>query len=435
MGSNEEAFIPSVYIETLGCAKNEVDSREMAKRLRAAGVRISHDRADCDAIIVNTCSFIQAATEESIDAIFEALDEPGRINTGVRVVVAGCMPARYGADLESSIPEADRFVPCSKEDDIVEVISALFDWKPVDPDQRVEQPRITSAYLKISDGCNRWCTFCTIPSIRGPYRSFSFEDILVQARELVSEGARELILIGQDTGIWGCDLPGEHDLAWLLDALAHELLQVRFRVMYTEPDGITDELLSVMERHENICSYLDIPLQHVSPKVLKAMGRRGSAPTFEALVERIRKALPNVTLRTTLMCGFPGETEDEFEELVDFVRLGLFEYVGVFAYSQEGGTKAAKMLDQVPEDVKEMRARELRDEADSVSAALVAERVGSNASVLVEGIEEDGQLFGRAASQAPEADGITFIDAGEPGDVVDVRIEDTLLYDMEGVVL
>lgn len=428
------ARAPRVFIDTLGCAKNETDSRQMAERLKGAGAQLTDDAQMSDVIIVNTCSFIRQATEESIEAVLDALGVKGEDGRAPQVIVAGCMPSRYGEELEASIPEAASFLPCSQEDDIVEAVCTLTGWVPEakDAQGRAFAP---FAYLKISDGCDRWCSFCTIPQIRGRYHSFLFEDILAEARGLAQTGARELVLIGQDTGIWGHDLPEGHDLAWLLGHLADDLPHVRFRVMYTEPEGITDALLDVMATRSNVCRYLDIPLQHVSSHVLAAMRRSGSAEAFRELVGRIRAQVPDVTLRTTLMCGFPGETEEQFEELLEFIREALFDYVGVFAYSQEEGTKAALMEGQIPEDVKEMRARELRDEADSVSAVLVAARAGARMRVLVEGAEEDGQLYGRADCQAPEVDGVTYVDAGKPGQLVEALIEDVLLYDMEGTVL
>ncbi len=424
---------PRVLIQTLGCAKNEADSRAMEERLGRAGISVVGDVDDADIIIVNTCCFIQSATEESIEAVLDALGFAKDAKRDVRVIVAGCMPARYDQDLEASLPEADGFVPCSEEDDIVDVVCNLAGWIPSCNAQALEQAGPLCAYLKISDGCDRWCTFCTIPKIRGRYHSFSFDDILAQARKLVSAGTKEIVLIAQDTGIWGHDLDGGHDLAWLITHLAEALPQTRFRIMYTEPDGITDDLLDAFERVPNLCPYLDIPFQHVSPHILAAMNRAGSFEELVGLAQRIRARIPHMTLRTTLMCGFPGETEEDFEELIRFVRQGLFDYIGIFAYSPEEGTKAAVLPDQVPEDIKQMRAQELRDEADSVSAQLIAERIGTTSSVLVEGIEEDGQRFGRAESQAPEVDGVTFVDAGDVGTIVDVLIEDTLLYDMEGV--
>lgn len=425
--------MPQVFFETLGCAKNEVDSRDMADRLHQAGFTVTDELDESDVAIVNTCSFIRAATEESIDAVLDiaSLDE------GVAkrpLILCGCMASRYGADLAEALPEADRFVPCSQEDDIVAVVCEALGIPVPTGQAATAAPAPVWAYLKISDGCDRWCSFCTIPLIRGRYHSFPQERILGEAQDLARRGTKEIVLIGQDTGIWGQDLEGDQDIAWLLEQLAQKLPAVRFRLMYTEPEGVTERLLAVMAAHPNICPYLDIPLQHVNPRILSAMHRKGSAEGFRRLIERVHEVLPDVTLRTTLMTGFPGETEEDFEELLSFVEEGLFHYVGVFAYSPEEGTRAAELPDQVPEEVKQMRARELRDLADSVSSSLISQRVGSTQEVLVEGAEEDGQLFGRAACQAPEVDGITFLDRGAVGDVLSVCISDTLLYDMEGEV-
>lgn len=425
--------MPQVFFETLGCAKNEVDSRDMADRLHQAGFTVTDELDESDVAIVNTCSFIRAATEESIDAVLDiaSLDEGAAKRP---LILCGCMASRYGADLAEALPEADRFVPCSQEDDIVAVVCEALGIPVPTGQAATAAPAPVWAYLKISDGCDRWCSFCTIPLIRGRYHSFPQERILEEAQDLVRRGTKEIVLIGQDTGIWGQDLEGDQDIAWLLEQLAEKLPMVRFRLMYTEPEGVTERLLAVMAAHPNICPYLDIPLQHVDPRILSAMHRKGSAEGFRRLIERVHEVLPDVTLRTTLMTGFPGETEEDFEELLSFVEEGLFHYVGVFAYSPEEGTRAAELPDQVPEEVKQMRARELRDLADSVSSSLISQRVGSTQEVLVEGAEEDGQLFGRAACQAPMVDGITFLDRGAVGDVLSVCISDTLLYDMEGEV-
>lgn len=435
MDPTADAIAPAVHLVTLGCAKNEVDTQAMARDLRACGLRIAESIDGSDLVIVNTCSFIRAATEESIEAVLDALDHPLGERASRPVVVCGCMPARYGDELTDAIPEATRFVPCSKEDDIAKIACELLGWDEASASFHEDAPSMPIAHLKISDGCDRWCSFCTIPQIRGRYHSFPHADILDEARALAENGTKEIVLIGQDTGIWGCDLPDGHDLSWLIRSLAEALPDVRFRLMYTEPEGVTDDLLSAIEEMPNICRYLDMPLQHVSPSILSDMRRAHSADGIEAKVEKIRTRVPGITLRTTLMCGFPGETEDDFEELVSFVRSGLFDYVGVFAYSQEEGTRAAELPDQVPEDIKELRARELRDEADSVSAATMAEREGCMTSVVIEGAEEDGQLYGRAECQAIDADGVTYVDRGEIGEVVDVMIDDVLLYDMEGTVL
>ena len=438
-GRAEAPARPVCFI-TLGCAKNEADTAAMERRAVAAGYRLADDPERADAIVVNTCSFIQSATEESIEAVLDAAGLPRVAAGGTRLVVAGCMPARYGDELVAELPEAAAFVPCSREDDIVAVLDGLFGveravGEPPADEGAAARPAGTFGYVKISDGCDRWCSYCAIPLIRGRYHSFPFEQVRADVARLVDAGVREVDLIAQDTGRWGADFDEPRDLAWLVDALAREFPDTWLRVMYLQPEGVTDELLVVMGRHANVCSYLDIPLQHVCEPVLRAMNRRGSRASFEALVGRIRAALPDVTLRTTLIAGFPGEDDEQFEELLDFVAEGLFDYVGVFAYSREEGTAAFDLPGQVDEDEKAERAQRLRDAADAASAPLIAARVGRVAEVLVEGAEEDGQLFGRAQCQAPDVDGVTYLDAGEPGQVVAARIVDTLLYEMEGEVL
>lgn len=428
---------PRVCLVTMGCAKNEVDSAAMARALARAGYDVDAPAEEADVIIVNTCSFIQSATEESLEAVFEAASLPKVAQGRASVVVAGCMPARYGDDLEGELTEAAAFVPCSKEDDIVAVLGRLTGFAgtpeapaPARPAGEGEAP--VFAYVKISDGCDRFCSYCTIPHIRGRYRSFPYEDVRAEVAREVAAGAREIVLIAQDTGRWGQDLPGGRDLAWLVDTLAGEFPDTWLRVMYLQPEGVTDELLAVMAARENVCSYLDIPLQHVSAPILRAMNRAGSAEKFAALVDRVREAVPGITLRTTLIAGFPGETDEQFEALRDFVSEGLFDYVGVFPYSREEGTAAADLPGQIDEDEKAERAQVLRDTADEASRVRIAERVGAPMAVLVEGVEEDGQLYGRAQCQAPEVDGVTFVGAGRVGEVVEVVIADTLLYEMEG---
>ena len=423
---------PRIAFVTMGCAKNEVDSADMGRRLAEAGYAVGADPCDADVVIVNTCAFIQAATEESLDAVLEAAELP-RVAAGDAVmVVAGCMPSRYGAELERELPEAAAFVPCSREDDIVAVVEACAG--PGRPGPGAEGGKLSSAsaYVKVSDGCDRFCSYCTIPLIRGRYHSFPYEAIEADVRRAVEGGAREVVLIGQDTSRWGADLDEPSSLAQLVGRLAEAFPGTWLRVMYVQPEGVTDELLDAMAAHANVCPYLDIPLQHVDAGILRAMNRRGSAEAFRALVGRIRARMPHATLRTTLIAGFPGETEAQFDQLRSFVEEGHFDYVGVFPYSREEGTRAAELPGQVADEEKMERARALREVADAVGAARVRERVGRQMDVLVEGVEEDGQRFGRAQCQAPEVDGVTFVGRGEPGDVVRVRIEDTLMYEMEG---
>ena len=444
--ANTENRAPSVSIVTLGCAKNEVDSQEMAVKLARAGYPFSEIPEAADVIIVNTCSFIQAATEESLDAFF-AFAGLDRVAMGdAKVVMAGCMPSRYGDDLAEELPEAAAFVPCSREEDIVAVVESLFPNrlpKPVELDADgtigANEYALTTAgdspfiaYVKISDGCDRMCSYCTIPFIRGRYHSYTLDDIVADVAYKVKAGVREITLIAQDTGRWGQDFEEKSSLAHLMDELAGRFPETWFRVMYIQPEGITDELLQVMLRHENICRYLDIPLQHASKPVLRAMNRRGDAARYLQLIQHIRETVPDVVLRTTLIAGFPGETEEQFSELLDFIEEADLDYVGVFPYSQEDGTRAAQLDGQVDEDIKQERAQEVRDLADAISANRIAERVGSHMPVLVLGCEEDGQLFGRARCQAPDVDGVTYVSSGRPGDIVDVEITGTLMYEMEG---
>lgn len=424
----------SVAFITLGCAKNEVDSEKMRAKAKAAGYHIEQDPEKADAVVINTCSFIQSATEESLEAIFEAAGMENVASGDAKLIVAGCMPARYGDELEAELTEACAFVPCSKEDDIGEILNALFGGSPERDgadDDSDDEPSNVSAYVKISDGCDRFCSYCAIPYIRGRYHSFTLEDIDREVAAHVAKGAREIVLIAQDTGRWGQDFEEPSSLAALMDELAQRYPSTWFRVMYVQPEGITNELLKTIADRENICSYLDIPLQHVDKSLLRAMNRAGSREKYLALAERIRTAIPNVTLRTTLIAGFPGETEDQFEELCDFVSEGLFDYIGVFAYSREEGTTAYELPGQIDEDIKAERAQTLRDLADASCTPRIAQRVGQEMDVLVEGIEEDGQLFGRAMCQAPDVDGETYLTEGNVGDIVRVRIADTLLYEME----
>lgn len=425
---------PKICFVTLGCAKNEVDSAEMSEKLVSAGCSLCDDPSQADAVVVNTCSFIQAATEESIDAIFEVAGLENFERGAAKLVVAGCMPARYGDSLEEELSEASCFVPCSKEDDIVEVIGGLFpDFEPSrNPSDLTGIQGSPSVYVKISDGCDRFCSYCTIPYIRGRYHSFSLDDIKSDVAKHVERGAKEIVLIAQDTGRWGDDFEEPSTLASLISELAETFEDVWFRVMYIQPEGVSDELLEAIASHDNVCSYLDIPMQHVDADILRSMNRTGSRKEHLDLISRVRKAIPGVTLRSTFIAGYPGETEEQFEALCDFVEEADLDYVGVFAYSQEEGTRAAKMDCQIDEETKQQRAQTLRDIADSLSTARVSSRIGSRMDVLVLGREEDGQLYGRAKCQAPDVDGVVYLEQGEPGEVVSVMIENTLLYEMEG---
>ena len=430
---------PRVCFVTLGCAKNEVDTAEMTKRLTSAGYEVCDDASAADVVVVNTCSFIQAATEESLEAIFEVCDLPNFIEGSAKLVVAGCMPARYGDDLASELGEAQAFVPCSKEDDIVEVLAGVLgDAAPhasTPADAQSPWAASPASYVKISDGCDRFCSFCAIPYIRGRYHSFPLETVCASVAERVEAGVREITLIAQDTGRWGEDFAEPSNTAALLATLADEFPQTWFRLMYIEPQGVSDELLDVIASKPNVCKYLDMPLQHASKPVLRAMNRRGDENSHRELVARIRERVPGITLRTTLIAGFPGETDVDFDVLQNFLEEVEFDYVGVFPYSQEEGTRAAEMDGQIDEAIKIERAQSLRDISDAIGEAHVSARIGQDMDVLVLGCEEDGQRYGRAMCQAPEVDGVVYLEEGEVGDIVRARIIDTLVYEMEGDVV
>ncbi len=423
-----------VAFVTLGCPKNEVDSDRMAASLQPSFETV-HDTELADVVVVNTCSFISEATEESLAAVLDLAGSWRTERDGRRLVVAGCMPSRYGDELRGELPEVDAFLPVADEHRIAEVLTDLTGARASQgtstrPTRTASGP---SAYLQVSEGCDRRCAFCTIPAIRGPYRSRAAADLVQEASLLVSLGARELVLVGQDVSRWGVDLPGSPSLASLLRSL-DTIEGVRWlRLMYVQPDGVTDELLRTMASTPAVCRYLDLPLQHASRDVLRRMGRTGDTDSHLCLLARIRDAMPDVSLRTTLMAGFPGETRADAAELLRFVRDARFDYAGVFEYSPEEGTPAASMPGQVPPRTRRARAQRLRDEADLVGTDLADARIGSVVEVLCEGTDESGAPFGRHRGQAPDVDSVVMLDrAPGPGTIVDVRITDTYGYDLVG---
>jgi ribosomal protein S12 methylthiotransferase len=428
----------------------------MRARALAAGFVLADDPAEADVVVVNTCSFITEATEEAISTIFGLLELPRLAQGTAKLVVAGCMPSRYGETLTDELPEIAAFVSCAEEENIVEILEAVLPpAAPLAPLSAAPLLRTVSApwaYVKIADGCNRRCSFCTIPHIRGRYRSVPFDEILAEVTGLVSGGVREIVLIAQDTGIWS-DKGGDgtsgtapspsspSNLAGLLGALATRFPATWFRVMYLQPQGITDELLAVMAARPNICNYLDIPLQHASKRVLREMNRTGCGEEYLALLARIRAALPDVTLRTTVIAGFPGETRTDARELERFIETAAFDYVGVFPYSQEDGTAAGKREDQVPLRTRRARAQRLRDLADAVGFARVAARVSAAEEVLVieRDEDEDGDpgegaypLLGRTQRQAPEVDGMVHLDRGNIGELLSATMVEAYCYELDG---
>jgi ribosomal protein S12 methylthiotransferase len=463
--------VSSIAFITLGCAKNLVDTDRMRARVLSAGHSLANDPAEAEVVVVNTCAFVTEATEEAIAVILEATALPRVASGEARLIVAGCLPSRYGTEsLSADLAEVAAFVPVDDEERIVEIINggtSVARFAPevssaTTPDVAAarfaaEAPVLRTvsapwAYLKIAEGCDRFCSFCTIPLIRGRYQSRSSHEICAEAAKFVRGGVRELVLIAQDTGRWSepreqtpalahASAPGNASLtglADLLNTLASQFPETWIRVMYLQPSGVTDELLEVMAAHDNICDYLDIPLQHASARVLKEMNRSGSGAEYLELLARIRAALPKAVVRTTVIAGFPGETRAEARELERFIAAANFDYVGVFPYSPEEGTVAGERSDQIPKRTRLARAQRLRDLADNIGFALAAARVGSTAEVLITQREEDASelcpLLGRTQGQAPEVDGMVHLYEGCVGQRLSVRITESYCYELEGEV-
>jgi ribosomal protein S12 methylthiotransferase len=440
--------VPAVAFITLGCPKNEVDTDRMRAAVDASAFALAEQPEAADIVIVNTCAFIQEAVEESIAVILDLVGDWLPKDPRHALVVAGCLPSRYRKDLTDELPEVTAFLPVAEESSLLATLERITGASAGKDDEQgrgrtCRETRRTatrtlsgsSAYLQVSDGCHRACTYCTIPQIRGPYVSTPLESIAEEARELVDLGAREIVLVGQDITAWGRDLEGNETIADVVRAVAAVPGVDWLRLMYVQPDGVTDDLLGAIADNPNVCRYLDIPLQHASSCVVRSMGRQGDSDAFLALLARIRAALPDVVLRTTLIAGFPGETRADVSELHAFVRAARFDYVGVFAYSPEESTRAAELPSPVPSRTKRARFQRLRDLADEISFAEVTERVGTKLEVLVEGTDEDGRIVGRWRGQAPEIDGTVVLDRGTAGDIVMTRIVGSLGYDLEGEVI
>lgn len=437
-----------LYI-TLGCAKNEVDTDRMRALLDAADYQEVDSAQDADAVIINTCSFLASATSESIETTLALAEE---VNEGVRatrIIMCGCVPSRYGDQLPQELPEVSAFVRADEEDGIVAIVD---DVLGVERDMPSFIPNIkrtvegSVAYVKISDGCDRFCSFCAIPYIRGRYHSRPADRIIAEAHELVAGGVKEIVLIGQDTGIWGKDFKDENDgpanLAQLLVALAEALrpLRVWIRVLYLQPEGMTDELIAAIRDTPEVLPYIDIPVQHCNERVLKSMHRSGSEQQLDELFAHLRSEIPGMVIRTTSLVGFPGETDEEAEQMLAFMDRNSFDYTSVFAYSREEGTRAAEMDDQVDEDVKLERAQKALDLAEALGFAATASHVGETAEVIIDGIEEnDGfsEFIGHAWFQAPDSDGAVHLDIEEAciGDIVTVEFTDSFCYELVGHVV
>ena len=431
-----------IYFDTLGCPKNFYDTDAAKYLLETEGYTMTNDPEDSDVIIVNTCGFIDDAKRESIQRILELADSK---EDKQKLVVSGCLPKRFASDLKEEMPEVDLFIGVNEYGRLPELlkempktkvdISETYDsFLPFLKRDLGEHPY--SATLKIAEGCDNRCAYCAIPYIRGGYRSKKKEDVLEEARYLASSGVKELILIAEDLTNYGTDIYDSYRLADLL----RELVKVDgiewIRLMYCYEDRITDDLISVMAKEPKICHYIDVPIQHSSDKVLKEMRRRSTGESIRATMAKLRKAMPDITIRTTLIVGFPGETDEDFADLMDFVRTQRFQRLGVFSYSQEEGTPAGDREDQIPEDIKQERLDMVMMAQMEISNEHNAALVGRTLKVMVDSSEEDGSYVGRTMYDAPEIDdSVLFTSRRDlmPGDIVNVLIEDAFDYDLTGI--
>jgi len=433
----------NIYIDTLGCPKNSNDSELAAGILVAAGHTIVNEPLGSDVIMVNTCGFINDAKQESIDKIFEMATlkkEEGLL------IVSGCLAQRYGETLFKEIPEVDIFLGVNEYGRLPEILKqhvtcerekhlSGYDREFLESAERYFSENPYTATIKVAEGCNNVCAYCVIPSIRGSYRSRRLEDILAEAEKLAQKGCKELILIAQDVTAYGIDLYGELKLAELVEQLCKIKKLQWIRLMYCYEDRITDDLIAVMAREEKVCKYLDIPIQHASDKILKAMNRRSTNKSICSTINKLRKAMPDIHIRTTLITGFPGETKDAFDELLDFVETMKFERLGVFAYSKEEGTAAATMKGQIRSDIKEKRKEAIMRRQLDISLAANQGKIGKIFEVFVEGMEVDGTYFGRTRFDAPEIDNSVLFTSHnqlEIGDIIYVKITDAFDYDLVG---
>lgn len=409
----------SVGMVSLGCAKNQVDAEMLMAALQSEGFRLEADAALADIAIVNTCGFIDSAKREAVEEILELakLKEEGKIK---KIVVTGCMAERYQEEIRREIPEVDAVMGIGANAEIANSIKAMLDKGHYEsfPDkilmplygERVLSTPSYFAYIKIAEGCDNCCTYCAIPSIRGRFRSRSMEDIEQEAKNLVAGGAREIILIAQDTSRYGMDLYGEFSLAPLMKRLCKIDGIHWLRVLYCYPEAVTDELLEVMAAEDKIVKYMDLPLQHVSENILKAMNRGGSPKSLMELITHIRQTVPGITLRTTFITGFPGETEEDFEELANFVKWAEFDRMGCFPYSPEEGTPAATMPKQLDDETKLRRAELLMELQADVMERKGHELIGSDIELLVEGFDRYAECwFGRSPMDAPDIDCKVFV--------------------------
>ncbi len=436
----------TVGFVSLGCAKNRVDCEMMMNKVREGGFKLIEDAAMADIAVINTCGFIESAKQESINEILELskLKEEGKIK---KIVVTGCLAQRYAEEIRALIPEADVVLGLGGNGDICDALNKTLEGEIVEsfPDienmplngRRVQSTLQHYAYLRVADGCDNCCTYCAIPLIRGHFRSRKMEDILEEAQILVNNGVKELNVIAQDTTRYGEDIYG----CLMLPTLLKELCKIEglswVRILYCYPDRITDELIETIKNEDKIVKYLDLPLQHCNGEVLKNMNRKGDRETLTALINKIRNEIPDITLRTTLIAGFPGETDEQFTELSEFVSELKFERLGCFAYSQEEDTKAGEMENQLDEDVKAERARIINEQQAIIMQENCSKYLGKTLDVLVDGFDRYAECyFGRSVLDAPEVDPCVFFtingDKPRAGDIVKVKINDYLDCDLVG---
>ena len=433
---------------SLGCDKNLVDSEEMLGILMEQGYTITDDEQEAEVIVVNTCCFIHDAKEESIETILEM--EKHRMEGKCRaLIVTGCLAQRYRDEIINEIPEVDAIVGVTAIDEIAQVIKTVLeghkvsrfcdiDALPKGANKRVITTGGHYAYLKIAEGCDKHCTYCIIPKIRGDFRSVPMAKLLTQAQQLADEGVKELILVAQETTVYGQDIYGEKSLHKLLKELCKINGLVWIRVMYCYPEEIYEELITVFKEEPKICHYLDLPIQHASNRILKRMGRRTTKEQLVTIIEKLRQEIPDIILRTTLIVGFPGETDEDFKELKDFVDEMEFDRLGVFTYSIEEDTPAAMMSNQIDEEIKIKRQAEIMELQQEISFALAEERIGQDLWAFVEGkVADEAAYVGRTYADAPGVDGYIFINTDAQlvsGDFVKTKIIGALEYDLIGEV-
>ena len=431
---------------SLGCDKNLVDSEEMLGLLSRNGHEIVDDETQAEAIIINTCCFIGDAKEESVNTILE-MAEYKKIGTCRVLIVTGCMAQRYKNEIIQEIPEVDAVLGTTSYGDILKAVEEaeagrhFEEFKDIDflPEELGERVLTTGGhfgYLKIAEGCDKHCTYCIIPKLRGRYRSVPMERLLRQAGQMAEKGVKELILVAQETTMYGTDLYGKKSLHILLQELC-KIQGIRWiRILYCYPEEIYDELIQTMKEEKKICHYLDRPIQHASDRILKRMGRRTTKQELINIVEKLRQEIPDIFLRTTLISGFPGETQEDHEELMEFVDDMEFDRLGVFPYSAEEDTPAAAMENQVPQEIKEARRDELMELQQEISYEKGQERIGQVLTVMIEGqVSGESAYIGRTYGDAPKVDGYIFVQTGEllmTGDFVKVRVSGAMEYDLIG---